>query len=276
MLIRASEIITKSFELYCDNRRLFLRYVGLMFIPYFIAAFGPVLLKLGSSEFVPERKQMFLRATIGAAVSLAPLWVWLTPIGLLLGLALLWIWITFLRVIAHRYQGVTPGPVKAELQAAKSFIVPTILVGILTTLIILGGMVLLVIPGIIFAVWFAFSIQAVILDNAKGKTALAISKKLAKGRLIEVLWWIIAPSFVFGVTTFVLRWLIMFPLLNALLAFAPPKYALLPIVAAISALTTWIDTALATFAMAAMIILYYELKKTPVTLPIPDKTVIAK
>ncbi len=55
---------------------------------------------------------------------------------------------------------------------------------ILGGLIILGLSMLLIIPGLIWALYYAFSVQVVVLKNIGGKEALDYSKSLVKGQ-----WW---------------------------------------------------------------------------------------
>lgn len=262
MLISVGEIITRSFDLYRDNRRLFLCYVGIMFIPYF-------LMMLTAEALEASR--------LGAFTFIANEWIRLAffvALGIIFALISLWTWITFMRVIASRYNGVTPGSAQEELRTAKRFIMPTILVGILTALIIIGGILLLIVPGIIFAIWFAFSVQTVIFDNMKGKATLSASKNLVKGRLAKVLWRMIVPGFVFGIISAILQWIITVPMIYAFMAFVSfggPRWD----VAIINgALSVGVSLVLAPFTMAAMIILYFELKKTPLTplIPVPEKT----
>jgi hypothetical protein len=59
-----------------------------------------------------------------------------------------------------------------------------ILTSLLASLILLGLYVLLIIPGIIWSVYYTFFIYAVILKKLKYKTALNYSKGLVRGR-----WW---------------------------------------------------------------------------------------
>ena len=61
-------------------------------------------------------------------------------------------------------------------------------VSVLTGLCILGGMLLLVVPGIIFSVWLAFSAYVFIDEGLKGRQALKRSKQLVKGRAGKILW----------------------------------------------------------------------------------------
>jgi hypothetical protein len=55
---------------------------------------------------------------------------------------------------------------------------------ILKGLTILVGCIALIVPGIIFAVWFAFSQYAFVIDNKHGKAALRFSRELVRGY-----WW---------------------------------------------------------------------------------------
>lgn len=60
------------------------------------------------------------------------------------------------------------------------------------------GLIALVIPGIIMAIWYAFSQIALILDGKTGMEALTFSKTLVKGRIFQVLYRILAGPFIIG------------------------------------------------------------------------------
>lgn len=69
------------------------------------------------------------------------------------------------------------------------------LVSALVFLAIFGGMILLIIPGIIFGVWFAFA-KFIYVDTGLGaKTVMGKSRELVKGRF----WAILGRFIVFGV-----------------------------------------------------------------------------
>lgn len=68
--------------------------------------------------------------------------------------------------------------------------------GILTVLIVFGGTLLFIIPGILFAVWFSFSSYAFIFDGTGIRESLRTSKKLVKGRFWKVLWRFIYPALI--------------------------------------------------------------------------------
>lgn len=65
----------------------------------------------------------------------------------------------------------------------RAFAQPGKLVGsyLLTLVIIFGGFLLLVIPGVIFSVWYTFVAPAVVLEGLAGKAALRRSRELGRG-----------------------------------------------------------------------------------------------
>jgi hypothetical protein len=68
-------------------------------------------------------------------------------------------------------------------------------VSILVGLVNLAGFILLIIPGVIFSIWFGFSLWAFASEGLKGKKALARSKQLVSGN-----WWGVFGRFLlFGI-----------------------------------------------------------------------------
>lgn len=57
---------------------------------------------------------------------------------------------------------------------------------IVLSLVILGGLILLIVPAIIFMVWFAFSQYVLILERKPIIASLKYSKKLVKGHFMKV------------------------------------------------------------------------------------------
>lgn len=73
-------------------------------------------------------------------------------------------------------------PIQELLAKAWPLVLPYLLVAILVGLAVIGGLILLIVPGIIFAVWFSLSSFTLILDNQRGTAALKASKGLVSGR----------------------------------------------------------------------------------------------
>ena len=59
---------------------------------------------------------------------------------------------------------------------------------ILNTLIVIGGYMLLVVPGVIFSFWFVFSLYVLAAENEKGRNALLKSKEYVSGSPGKVVW----------------------------------------------------------------------------------------
>lgn len=76
-------------------------------------------------------------------------------------------------------------------------LIPFIWVSIMVTAAVIFGFVLLVVPALIFSVWFAFSANHLIVDDVRGSAALKQSKALVKGRWWPVLFRTIVPWLVF-------------------------------------------------------------------------------
>lgn len=65
------------------------------------------------------------------------------------------------------------------------------IVSILTSLAIVLGLIALIIPGILFALWFSFSAYVVLAENKRGIEALKTSKRYVDGNI-----WVLIKRFV--------------------------------------------------------------------------------
>lgn len=89
------------------------------------------------------------------------------------------------------------------LRGAITLLIPTLITSIISSLIFTGGVLLFVLPGIIFSVWFAFAVPITILDGLRWREALRASRALTAGRWWKVLWRLAAPGTFWGVATLV-------------------------------------------------------------------------
>jgi len=76
---------------------------------------------------------------------------------------------------------------------------PTANAFILQFLFIALGFVLLIIPGLIGLVWYAFTQTCVVLENKKGMQALHESKALSQGRFFRVAYRLIGGPIIIGI-----------------------------------------------------------------------------
>ena len=70
---------------------------------------------------------------------------------------------------------------------SSGLILSSLVISILTGLALMGGFILLVIPGIIFLVWFSFGNYVLVNEGKKGSEALQASKEYVKGNFWAVL-----------------------------------------------------------------------------------------
>ncbi len=84
------------------------------------------------------------------------------------------------------------GTVWSAYKKALSLFVPILGVGILMGAIVAGGLLLFIVPGIVFCVWFSLSYPLVVFEGKRGLDALMVSRELVKGRFWPVLWrWLV-------------------------------------------------------------------------------------
>ena len=74
--------------------------------------------------------------------------------------------------------------IRKSLDYAWHNLASIVWIDILTSIIVIIGFILFIIPGILFSIWYAFSLMVLILDNKKGWQALKQSRELTQGK-----WW---------------------------------------------------------------------------------------
>lgn len=119
-------------------------------------------------------------------------------ISLLGGLATAWIAIRVILTMLKLESGQQPMPTQEESKKAWAMFLPMIWVGFLTGLVTVGASLLLILPGIYFAVALYFG-QIILIDQGtRGTQALAASRALVRGRWWATLWRLLAGGVVFG------------------------------------------------------------------------------
>jgi len=110
----------------------------------------------------------------------------LLTLGLLAVVIIGQAWSQIALVIAVKDPG-APGA-KESFQKGWRMILSYWWVNILTALIVLLGFILLIVPGIIFAVWYSLAVFIYIAEGIKGRDALRKSKEYVKGKGWAVFW----------------------------------------------------------------------------------------
>lgn len=175
------ELFKNSWELY---KRRFAILSNLMILPFFFSVISAVFQNRSAisnfSQFAqhPTSKLTLLLAFAAYLV------------------VIMWIQISVLYAV----DSPEDKPVLSELLSkGLKLLAPMIWVGILTGLAVAGGLVLFIIPGIIFALWFVFSGQTVVFENQRGVNALKASKQLVKDRLGAVFGRLILAALLLGI-----------------------------------------------------------------------------
>lgn len=114
---------------------------------------------------------------------------------------MLWWYVSFLRAVAHIDGGeVVTSVRKSFTKENRKKIFPFLGVSLLSSLIILGGIILLVIPGFIFAVWFALSGYVLVFEGVSIKESLKKSKNYIKGRFWKTFWRFVFVGLIYFLT----------------------------------------------------------------------------
>ena len=245
MLLSASQLISKSFDLYSKNRMVFLPYIVLIFFPTLLTTGGAALFKY----------ELLLHPGIGDTTLRTWILVFCVSI-LLVSIVSGWLSIALLRLSARITNNEAPITLKENLKTSARFIWPCITTSILSAFFILCGLIFFIVPGIILSIWFAFSTYTVVLDGKKNMNALKTSKALVTGRWWSIFWRLFAPVFIFLFAGWLIKSILPSPLL-LIPAFAP-YYPM-----AKTVLDIIISLAMIPFTILASTLLYFNATVTP-------------
>ena len=87
-----------------------------------------------------------------------------------------------------------------EIGVGFHLVLPFLWVTILSGLAVAGGFILLVVPAVIFTIWYRFAAYHCVVDGLRGTAALRASKRLVSGRFWEVLVRVLVSGIFFYVT----------------------------------------------------------------------------
>lgn len=128
----------------------------------------------------------------------------------------LWTGLSLLYAIKERDQKIG---IKESLTKGWPKIISYLWISILVGFITIGGFLLLIIPGIIFAIWFSLAAFVFVSEDLKGMNALFRSKQLVKGYWWKVFWRFLVlniiiclVSFITGFIPFVGNFIMLFTL----------------------------------------------------------------
>jgi len=241
MLLTVGEIIQNSWELCKKNWRVFGTYAILLLLPSIaLTAVGFI------NIFLTANFPSF--TAINNIISLA-----LFAASLVFGF---WVAVALSISIKNALENkITEW--KKTMKDSLKIIWPALLITVLSSIIIGAGILLLIIPGVIFMVWYAFSFYEVIFENKKTVESLRASKNLTVGRWWSVALRLAAPSLFYGL----IAMLIGYALISILQLITNYPLA---VDIGIQFISNAINVLFAPITSAAIIILYKNIKENPV------------
>jgi hypothetical protein len=265
MLTPALEIIKTTFRLYAKNWRSILPYSALIFVPAAILA----LLGVGSvylSTILPTSDLVN-----NIVISLLSVGSWFISFWAMLALA---------RATKDMIDGQNILPWKEGLSATGNRALPVLWVSIITSIIVGLWTLLLIIPGIIFSMYYVFSSYVTLFEGIKGRAALKYSKALVKGRWWSVAWRVGVVGLFFGLLVSLVVFVLSAPF-TILLSMSHPTVDVVQeagrtlsttevLATMLAGLMSSLGSALAApLATISLVLIYFNVKNTPVT-PAPE------
>ncbi len=180
-LMPVGQLIKNSFELTKSKAKVVYALSGVFLLAWLLFA-----LLIGGSFFATSHlgTNWLMSAGIVGVVGL-----------IIFIIASIWIQVAIL------YAVVFETTVRDALMNSKQFFWKYLLTSLLAGLITAAGFVLLIVPGILFALWYVFANMVVVTEGLSGMAALKQSKTYVKGRIGQIF----GRLFVLGVIGFVVQ-----------------------------------------------------------------------
>lgn len=122
----------------------------------------------------------------------------LLPIDLGIIIVSVWVSIRLLQTMLAIDEGKKPDLSTQAQKDAWKFFWPLFWIGLLQTIITIGGLILLIIPGIYLGLALSFAQYLAITENKRGLAALSASRALVKGRWWATWWRMFVGNLVIG------------------------------------------------------------------------------
>lgn len=242
MLITASAIIEQSWLLYIKCWPRLATYMALLFAST-VVLFGMGILSVYASNYFPI-------TTLASNIVIVFIFIASVIFSFWVTLALtLHIKAIFKNESQLSWQG--------YLTVSAPLLLPCIGATSLLVLLIIFGGLLLFIPGLIFAIWYAFAKYFILFENKSILASFSASKQLVMGRWFAITWRLVLPSLLF---------LLAFRIAE-LVILVPAQYLVSELT--LRLITRVVDSlALALvvpLTAAPIILLFFSAKETPIT-----------
>jgi len=189
-------ILDQAIKLVKNHFRLFFGIVALLYLPFALLQGFVALAILPELPATPTKEDARVYQEAVAQAS-----IYTVPLSLFFGLLIVPITnAAVIDAVARCYLN-KKTTVGSSYSHAKKIFLPLLGTWLLQMLAIMGGFILLIIPGILFSFWFALASYTVVIEGESGRAALSRSKKLMKGN--------IGTMAVLGVVLGIIQWGIM-------------------------------------------------------------------
>lgn len=185
------DILTTAWELYRTNAAKMIGIVAIVVVPFTLLT--SLLVNVVFAPTVNEVLGVEVKIRTGFAALMASV----------VGFAIFFImsYVVQAAVTRAAAQATVGDPVDIQESYRWGFtrLGPVLVVSLLSGLIIFGGLLLLFIPGLIFAIFLAVAIPALVVEDLHGTAAIGRSWNLVKGNFWHVLGTIIVAGLITGV-----------------------------------------------------------------------------
>ncbi|MBC8374037.1 MAG: hypothetical protein H8E53_10615 [Planctomycetes bacterium] len=237
------QILDNSFRLYRQNFIKFLAIMAVIYVPLALVQMGWTQMILSGIQASGGRQSPDPGILIGGAL----VTIFIAIIATTLGSAAL------IRSVSQSYLGKA-----TSIGEAYGAVLPKLLTligaAILVMLLVMLGLLLLIIPGIIFALRYSLTSQSIVIEDLGATEGMGRSKNLAAGNLGKIY----GVTFLMGLITFVITWGIQQG--GGLMIEAPTPENLSRVVMSTQIVATVAEILVAPLSAIALILLYYDIR----------------
>ncbi len=138
--------------------------------------------------------------------------IWFSIVEIIVSLGSFFLWLWAIPSLFYNFKENID--VRESYRKGFKILSPYIWVYFLLTIIITGGFLLFIIPGILFSIWFSLSLFVLIFEEKKGFDTLFRSKQLVKGKFWGVLLRFLTLGLIVGIGLFLILLSISFGIEN--------------------------------------------------------------
>lgn len=173
MLLSIKELVLKAWDLYLDNIKKLWALLALLLGVNFLSSLTDLLIVRYTNDWAQV--------------------IWRVATGVFFWSATLLLSIVFLLALSSLLEK-QPFALKNLFSQAAAKWPIILLVSLASGLIIFGGFILFIVPGIVFAVWYNFAMYEALFQNTDLEQSLRHSHNISRGRFWPVAWRLALPN----------------------------------------------------------------------------------